>query len=47
MELFIGFLVFAFVGGMWLWNGRPTRRAVILLGLIFALVVAYFVFNRL
>jgi hypothetical protein len=46
MNLFLLYLVFCFVAGLFLWHRKPWRRILLLLALSFLISVAYIYFRK-
>lgn len=46
MQLFLLYIIFCFVAGLFLWHRKPARRFLLLLALSFLLSVAYIYFRQ-
>ncbi|MBK6325842.1 MAG: hypothetical protein IPF56_07840 [Chloroflexi bacterium] len=47
MKIFIGFIIFAFIGGLLMWKLSFQRRSFILLGVCVLVGFAYYFLNQL
>ena len=47
MKIFLAFLMFSFVTGLFLWKARPKRRELLLAGVCLLICFIYFFFDQL